>query len=90
MNNSDPRAHQPKPGPGNTGKAGKVASQAPAPWRKLRHASIVDLTADRPGKWHWHTDFRPNRSKIQLISAHGTYWDYKLSGGSWIRRATDE
>lgn len=67
------------------------ADDAARPWRHVRLARVAELTAY--GRWEWTTWMVKGRKQLGLRIPTGrcpqrvTLWEFKLSGGSWIRKA---
>ena len=59
-----------------------------AAWRRIRFERLAWLLEHAPQRLRWR--WQPNRKKgprLQVVSPRGAVWDFKLSGGAWIRHA---
>lgn len=66
------------------------SDDAARPWRHVRFALVAKLTSEGP--WEW-TELRvKGKKKLGLLIPVGRWpqrvsvWEFKLSGGSWIRK----
>lgn len=58
-------------------------------WRRVKFESIRKLLLEvRPAlRWRWYCNKRSHAPKLQLVTPRGVVWDFKLSGGAWIRKS---
>ena len=58
-------------------------------WRHIRFGLLGRLVEEVEPRlrWKWRKAVRGGRPRLQLVSPRGVAWDFKLSGGSWIRKA---
>lgn len=56
-------------------------------WRRVRFGLLGRLMdPHRPHPWRWRVVQRKGRRRrLELKSAHGRRWEFKMSGGCWIR-----
>jgi hypothetical protein len=49
------------------------------------------LNAPAPARrWQWRRVVDGKKARLQIVSAHGTVWDFRLAGGAWIRRSEEQ
>jgi len=57
------------------------------PWRRINWPILVQLLNRKTRPWRWYVAVKNGHKHLQVVSPHGTHWDFKLSGGAWIRPA---
>ena len=57
-------------------------------WRRIRFERLAWLLEHAPERlrWRWRRN-KKTGPKLQVVSPRGAAWDFKLSGGAWIRPA---
>ena len=40
--------------------------------------------------WHWRKAPGEKTARLQIVSAHGVVWDFRLAGGAWIRKSEQQ
>lgn len=53
-------------------------------FQKLRR---LILEVREPLRWRWYCNKKAGQPKLQLITPRGVVWDFKLSGGAFIRKS---
>ncbi len=68
--------------------AKKVVSKMKG-WTRIKWAGVMVLTDEDRGVfvWRWRPVQKRSSRGLQLISPRGVVWDFKLTGGAWIKRA---
>lgn len=58
-----------------------------APWQRVRFARLAFLLEAAPPaiRWRWRLVKKP-APHLQVVSPRGVPWDFKLSGGAWVRK----
>lgn len=67
----------------------KTPPRLEEPWRRASFEKLRVLICEvrEPLRWRWYCNKRNNHPKLQLITPRGLVWDFKLSGGCWLRKS---
>lgn len=61
-------------------------------WQPIHFWALTRLLHDVRGplRWQWAIVTEKTRKHLQVVSPRGVRWDFKLSGGAFIRRANSK
>lgn len=68
-------------------------SSPPNAWRRVHLAKLARVLwgCAPERRWRWQPVKQGERTvRLEIVSDRGVVWDFKLTGGAWIRKQTTE